>query len=85
MLVSGINDVQLSELQNELAELQKKTGMLKAQSEMIALFTQFWQEASKIASKQTTSSEEMSQKATKLGAQIGKAYTAISAGLAAAV
>ena len=52
---------------------------------MLKMFTQFWMQASKIAAKQTSQSEEMTQQATKLGAQIGKAFAAISAGLASAV
>ncbi|WP_250251909.1 secretion system protein [Chlamydia psittaci] len=84
-LVKGIGDIKLSELQTELADIQKKTGMLTAQSEMMKMFTMFWQQASKIAAKQTDSANEMQQQATKLGAQIAKAFQAISSGLAAAV
>ncbi|WP_348663364.1 secretion system protein [Chlamydia vaughanii] len=84
-LVKGIGDIKLSEMQTELAQIQKKTGMLSAQAEMMNMFTQFWQQASKIAAKQTDSASEMQQQASKLGAQISKAFTAISAGLASAV
>ncbi|AFS25186.1 type III secretion system membrane protein [Chlamydia psittaci] len=84
-LVKGIGDLKLSELQTELADIQKKTGMLTAQSEMMKMFTMFWQQASKIAAKQTDSANEMQQQATKLGAQIAKAFQAISSGLASAV
>lgn len=84
-LVKGVGDLQLSKLQNELAELQRTTGSLSAQSEMMAMFTMFWQQASKIAAKQTGSADEMQQQASKLGAQIAKALASISSGLAAAV
>ncbi|WP_375793822.1 secretion system protein [Chlamydia sp. 12-01] len=84
-LVKGIGDLKLSEMQTELADIQKKTGMLTAQSEMMKMFTMFWQQASKIAAKQTDSANEMQQQATKLGAQIAKAFQAISSGLASAV
>lgn len=84
-LVKGVGDLQLSKLQNELADLQRTTGSLSAQSEMMAMFTMFWQQASKIAAKQTGSADEMQQQASKLGAQIAKALSSISTGLAAAV
>ncbi|BAE80832.1 wall surface anchor family protein [Chlamydia felis Fe/C-56] len=84
-LVKGIGDIQLSNMQSELADIQKKTGALTAQSEMMKMFTLFWQQASKIAAKQTDSASEMQQQATKLGAQIAKAFQAISSGLASAV
>lgn len=84
-LVKGIGDLKLSEMQTELADIQKKTGMLTAQAEMMNMFTMFWQQASKIAAKQTDSANEMQQQATKLGAQIAKAFQSISSGLAAAV
>ncbi|WP_201456431.1 secretion system protein [Chlamydia sp. 17-3921] len=84
-LVKGIGQMQTADLQQELAQIQKEVGKLVAQSEMMKMFTQFWMQASKIAAKQTGQSEEMSQQATKLGAQIGKAFATISAGLASAV
>lgn len=84
-LVKGIGDLKLSQMQNELAQIQRETGMLSAQAEMLSMFTQFWQQASKIAAKQTDGANEMQEQATKLGAQIAKAFTAISAGLASAV
>lgn len=84
-LVKGIGDIKLSQLQTELAEIQRTTGKLSAQAEMMNMFTQFWQQASKIASKQVDSASEMQQQATKLGAQIAKAFSAISSGLASAV
>ncbi|AHK63588.1 type III secretion system membrane protein [Chlamydia avium] len=83
-LVQGIGSINLSNLQNELAEIQRTTGMLSAQAEMMNMFTQFWQQASKIAAKQVDSASEMQQQATKLGAQIAKAFTAISSSLASA-
>lgn len=49
------------------------------------MFTMFWQQASKIAAKQTESADEMQQQASKLGSQIAKALSSISTGLAAAV
>lgn len=84
-LIKGIGQIDISNKQQELAQLQKEVGKLLAQSEMLKMFTQFWMQASKIAAKQTSQSEEMTQQATKLGAQIGKAFAAISAGLASAV
>ena len=84
-LVKGIGDIKLSQLQTELVEIQRTTGKLSAQAEMMNMFTQFWQQASKIASKQVDSASEMQQQATKLGAQIAKAFSAISSGLASAV
>ncbi|EPP34736.1 secretion system effector C (SseC) like family protein [Chlamydia ibidis] len=84
-LVKGIGDINISHAQQELATIQRETGMLTAQSEMMKMFTLFWQQASKIAAKQTDGASEMQQQATKLGAQISKAFTAISAGLASAV
>lgn len=84
-LVKGIGDIKLSDMQKELAELQRATGSISAQAEMLKMFTLFWQQASKIAAKQTESADEMQQQASKLGSQIAKALSSISTGLAAAV
>lgn len=83
-LVSGITSLQLSDMQKELAQIQKEVGALTAQSEMMKAFTLFWQQASKIAAKQTESPSETQQQAAKTGAQIAKALSAISGALAAA-
>ncbi|AAD18947.1 CT578 hypothetical protein [Chlamydia pneumoniae CWL029] len=83
-LGKGIMQMQLSEMQQNVAQFQKEVGKLQAAADMISMFTQFWQQASKIASKQTGESNEMTQKATKLGAQILKAYAAISGAIAGA-
>ncbi|ANH78609.1 secretion system protein [Candidatus Chlamydia sanziniae] len=83
--VKGIGDLNLANVQQELAQIQKEVGKLTAQSEMMKMFTQFWVQASRIAAKQTGQSDEMSQQAVKLAGQITKAFTAISAGLASAV
>ncbi|AAF39663.1 secretion system protein [Chlamydia muridarum str. Nigg] len=83
-LVSGIGNLQLSDMQKDLAKIQKEVGALTAQSEMMKAFTLFWQQASKIAAKQTESPSETQQQAAKTGAQIAKALSAISGALAAA-
>ncbi|WP_100934311.1 secretion system protein [Candidatus Chlamydia corallus] len=83
-LGKGIMHMQLSEMQQNVAQFQKEVGKLQAAADMISMFTQFWQQASKIASKQTGETNEMTQKATKLGAQILKAYAAISGAIASA-
>ena len=83
-LVSGIGGIQLSDMQKDLAKIQKEVGALTAQSEMMKAFTLFWQQASKIAAKQTESPSETQQQAAKTGAQVAKALSAISGALAAA-
>ena len=83
-LISGIGGIQLSDMQKDLAKIQKEVGALTAQSEMMKAFTLFWQQASKIAAKQTESPSETQQQAAKTGAQVAKALSAISGALAAA-
>ncbi|SPN73921.1 Secretion system effector C (SseC) like family [Chlamydia serpentis] len=83
-LGKGIMQTQLSEMQNKVAEFQKEVGKLQAAADMISMFTQFWQQASKIAAKQTGETDDMTEKASKLGGQILKAYAAISGALASA-
>ncbi|MEG0036819.1 MAG: secretion system protein [Victivallaceae bacterium] len=84
-LVKGIFGVQLSEAQNQLADIQKEVGALSAQSEMMKMFTMFWQQASKIASKQTGDTSQMQDQIVKTFGQMNKAYRSIGQGLAAAV
>lgn len=84
-LVSGLFSLDLSKAQNELADIQKNVGDLTAQSEMMKMFTMFWQQASKIAAKQTGETSEMQDQIVKTFGKMNKAYQSVSQGLASAV